>query len=273
MFRFTIFLIAYLFAGSLSAKDITNPASKSSAGSAESPFSDEVMSYVEANVLATFFHEVGHALIDKLNLPIYAREEDAADYFAVILTEYLLPEDQAELVTWASADQFLQANHRFGRADPYYAGVHSLDLVRYYNTICIYYGGDVDLRDDFAIENGLPASRMETCEEERWMAERAWGEVIESIVREEPGFDWLVIDEYAESNNKYVLESHRVVEDAVKMLNEQFALRSKVRVRLTECGEDNAFYDPSGLKILMCNELVPPLSRRIEEIVAPNANR
>ena len=35
-----------------------------------------VMSYVEANVLATMYHELAHALIDGLSLPVFSREED-----------------------------------------------------------------------------------------------------------------------------------------------------------------------------------------------------
>lgn len=271
MNKIIITLILILLPAVGFSKDTTNGTSKSSGpGVSPTAFSDETMRYVEANVLATFYHEVGHALIDKLRLPIYAREEDAADYFAVVLAEYLLRPDRAELVAWASADQYLQMDHKYRNYEPWYAGVHSLDLVRFYNTICLYYGGDVDTRDDFARENGLPEYRMETCEEERQMAEYAWMGVIESIERSEEGSDWLVIDEYANSNNQYVLASHKVIEDAVRMLNTHFSMSSKVRVRMTECNEDNAFYEPNGSKILMCNELVPPLSHRIDNILAPD---
>ncbi len=272
MYRYITTLIIALLASSAFAKNTFNPDAKSSDGATEAEFNSDVMTYVEANVLATLYHEVGHALIDKLNLPIYAREEDAADYFAVLLSEYLLPPDMAEYVTWASADQYLQAHHKYLNYEPYYAGVHSLDLVRYYNTLCIYYGGAPRERYEFAREHGLPETRMDTCQDERRMVEHSWGTVIDTIVREAPGFDWLVIDEYAQSRNEYVIASHKVIEDAVKMLNDQFSLTSKVRVRMTECNEDNAFYDPSGSKILMCNELIPPLSRRRADVEVPNAN-
>ena len=274
MIKFVFTLIILLLPVTGIAKDTSNGTAKSSGpGVSPTAFNDETMRYVEANVLATFYHELGHALIDKLRLPIYAREEDAADYFAVVLTEYLHRPEKSELIAWATADQYLQLDQKYKNYEPWYAGVHSLDLVRFYNTICLYYGGDVDVRDDFAHENGLPEYRMETCEEERDMAQRAWMGVIESIERKERGPDWLVIEEYASSNNQYILASHKVIEGAVNMLNTHFSLKTKVSVRMTECNEDNAFYEPHGSKILMCNELVPPLSRRIDTILAPDANR
>ncbi len=273
MTKYVIMLLAVIFASIASAKNTANTDQKASIGTVELPFSEETMTYVEANVLATFYHELGHAVIDKLRVPIFAREEDAADYFSIILTEYLLPEDQAELVIWASADQYLQIHHKYDHLEPYYEGVHSLDMVRFYNTICLYYGKDVELRDDFADENGLPEYRRQTCAEEREMAEYAWNDVIAEMENGDTEYDWLIIDEFADSNNEYILASHKVIEDAVKMLNERFSVRSKIRVRLTECNEDNAFYDPDSSKILMCNELIPPLSRRIDGILAPNATR
>lgn len=235
----------------------------------ELEFNVDIMAYVEANVLATLYHEIGHALIDKMELPVFAREEDAADTFAIIVTEFLLPPEQAELVTWASADQYLQLNHQAKTYEPDYSDVHSHDLVRFFNTICLYYGGDVDMRDDFAEENGLPDDRAETCEDERMLAERSWMNVLNQIERTEDkadNFDWLIIDEMAESTNEYVIASHKVIEDAVAMFNQRFSTDFKIRVRMTDCDEDNAFYEAYGSKILMCNELIPPLSRRIDDL-------
>ena len=34
--------------------------------------------FVEANILSVFYHELGHALIDIMALPVFGQEEDAA---------------------------------------------------------------------------------------------------------------------------------------------------------------------------------------------------
>ena len=45
----------------------------------------------------TVLHEVGHAVIDMLDLPVLGREEDAADFFSVYILTQFLPEDAHRL--------------------------------------------------------------------------------------------------------------------------------------------------------------------------------
>ena len=217
-----------------------------------------VMSYVEANVLATMYHELAHALIDGLSLPIFSREEDAADTFVVVITDQFFDADQAEQLTWASADQYARDAEEAEKKGRELAvwDTHSLDLQRYYNLICLYYGGDVDLRDDFADDNGLPNDRAETCEEERELAERSWGAVLNGIKRTQDGPDWIVLDEDVDTlGNSYVLAAQSVIRKEVARLNERFAPDFEVKVVIENCNEENAFYSPGEGKITMCNEL------------------
>ena len=104
----SILVSASLVASMGVAKDTGNAGTKVQASAVEIPFSIDTMQYVEGNVLATFYHEVGHALIDQLSLPVFAREEDAADSFALVLTEKIHNRTRAEQITWASADQYRQ---------------------------------------------------------------------------------------------------------------------------------------------------------------------
>lgn len=217
-----------------------------------------VMSYVEANVLATMYHELAHALIDGLSLPIFSREEDAADTFVVVITDQFFNAAQAEQLTWASADQYARDAEEAEKKGRELAvwDTHSLDLQRYYNLICLYYGGDVDGRDDFADDNGLPHDRAETCEDEREQAERAWGSVLDDIKRTRAGPDWIVLDEDVDTlGNSYVLAAQSVIRKEVARLNERFAPDFEVKVVIENCNEENAFYSPGEGKITMCNEL------------------
>ena len=56
---------------------------------------EATQAHVEANLLGIFYHELGHALIDVLNLPIFGQEEDAADVLSVFLIDALYEEDSA----------------------------------------------------------------------------------------------------------------------------------------------------------------------------------
>ncbi len=217
-----------------------------------------VMSYVEANVLATMYHELAHALIDGLSLPIFSREEDAADTFVVVITDHFFDAEQAEQLTWASADQYARDAEEAEKKGRELAvwDTHSLDLQRYYNLICLYYGGDVDARDDFADENGLPHDRARTCEEERALADASWGAVLDDIKRTQAGPDWIILDEDVDTlGNSYVLAAQAVIRQEVARLNERFDPEFEIKVVIENCNEENAFYSPGEGKITMCNEL------------------
>lgn len=244
----------------MAGKNPGNNQGKGGTASKEIPFSIDTMAYVEGNVLATFYHELGHALIDRMNLPVFAREEDAADSFALVLTELLHDRAQAEQITWASADQYLQLARKSKGAELDFSDTHSLDMVRFYTLICLYYGGDISARDDFAEDNGLPDDRADVCEEERDMANHAWGNVLKRIERRKDGPDWLTIGKVDESADEYVIAAQQVLRDAVVVLNKLYAPKFRIRLDMTDCDEDNAFYDPDGSTIIMCNEYIPPLT-------------
>jgi len=245
-------------------KDTGNAQSKGQAGVVEIPFNVDTMEYVQGNVLATFYHELGHALIDQLSLPVFAREEDAADSFALVLTELIHSPSVAEKITWASADQYVQLARQAKGYETDYSDNHSLDMVRYFDLICLYYGGDVNNRDDFADDNGLPEDRADTCEEERDLVDYSWGGVLSEIERKKASSDWLVIGDVDDSDNEYVIAAQKVIRDSVEDLNRRFSPKFRLVVDLTDCGEDNAFYEPNDVKIIMCNEYVPPLTRRTD---------
>lgn len=107
-------------------------------------------------IVDVFLHETGHAILQLLDIPIFAREEDAADYIALIIMLEFSKEDTRRLILGASiiaghdAKQE-QENHPSLRT---LADMHSLPAVRYFNRWCMAYGMDPVLFAD-AIELGL----------------------------------------------------------------------------------------------------------------------
>ena len=63
--------------------------------------------FVQANVLAIFYHELGHAVIDLQQVPIFGQEEDAADVFSIFLIDALFEPDSAEALAYDTALGFL----------------------------------------------------------------------------------------------------------------------------------------------------------------------
>jgi len=258
--------VACLIAAPTFAKNSDNSAGKSGGSSARVPFSIDKMSYVEGNILATFYHELGHALIDNMNLPVYAREEDAADNFALVLTEAIHDSLRAEQITWASADQYLEIARASKGIPLDYSDTHSPDMMRYYTLICLYYGANIQKRQGFANDNKLTEGRAPFCEDERAMAQKAWGSVLHRITRHKEGSDWLFIGLVDESDNPYVIAAHKVILDSVAQLNSLYDPDFTLSVDMTNCDEDNAFYSAEEQKIIMCNEYVAPLVRSAPDL-------
>lgn len=43
--------------------------------------------FIEANLISICYHELGHALIDVMDLPVFGQEEDAADTASIVLID------------------------------------------------------------------------------------------------------------------------------------------------------------------------------------------
>ncbi|HBN29834.1 MAG TPA: hypothetical protein DD416_01080, partial [Rhodobacteraceae bacterium] len=70
-------------------------------GAAQSLDADQE-DYIRANAIFFLYHELGHALIDILKLPVFGREEDAADVMGVVLSETINPVEDTETIMLAA---------------------------------------------------------------------------------------------------------------------------------------------------------------------------
>lgn len=204
--------------------------------------------YVDANLLSIFYHELGHALIDMLDLPVFGQEEDAADTASILLIDALYSEDAAQEIAANAAFGFLDEAAMSDGAEPQWWGVHGPDLQRYYNLVCLFYGADTDARADLAEDLDLPTERAESCEEEFELAADSWGSVFDEIM-DDSGGETLVYDSAGDSWTDIVIALE------VEALNETLRLPALLTVRVEPCNEANAFYDPNDRSITMCTEL------------------
>lgn len=119
-------------------------------------------------------HEVGHALIDVLDIPVAGREEDAADQFAAFLLLHLGS---------VGAEGALSAAYFFGLMHQAQAGAgrdypfwdeHSMDAQRFYNILCWLYGSDPARYGGLVADGWLPQERAVRCPEETRRLLRSW---------------------------------------------------------------------------------------------------
>lgn len=230
---------------------------------AEFRYSDpvEVQEYVESNLLGIFYHELGHALIDILDLPIFGQEEDAADVLSVFLLDAFWEEETAVQLAYDTAFGFLgEAEDRLAAGEePAYWDVHGPDLQRYFNLVCVFYGANPDERDDVAYDLGLPEERAEYCPEEYDQANGSWGGVLDELLHPNGGKSIRIGDVEAKSDGANL--TYDVIATEVDALNEEFRLPDRLTVSVLPCGEANAFYDPEYREIVMCTEFADYLAQ------------
>jgi hypothetical protein len=211
--------------------------------------------FVEANLLGIFYHELGHAMIDLMQLPVFGQEEDAADVASILLIDALFEPETALALAYDAAFGF--AAEAMLREDEEYEiawwDSHGPDEQRFYNTVCIFYGADPDLRDDFAEDMGLPEERADICIEEFELAWDSWGPVIDELA--ESDGDPLV---YWTDEDSFLAD---LMASEVEELNQIFLWPEELEVVVEACGEANAFYDPLIPAVIMCAEFEPHLRR------------
>ncbi len=125
------------------------------------------------SVMHTLFHELAHALIYMHDIPVIGKEEDAADGLAtILLIEFF--DDGAEIAI-SAADLFdLESEDivEFEEAD--FWDDHSLDLQRFYSTLCHVYGSNPTKYATLIKEVGFSEYRAETCINEYENILRSW---------------------------------------------------------------------------------------------------
>ena len=133
-----------------------------------------------------FLHEMGHALVDKLNLPITGKEENAVDELAMIL----LMSDTTDATYFAAIEGAVQFYHDALEEDlsafPYY-DTHAPSLERYYDMLAIIVGAYPATSDEFVGENNkfkLHPDRADNAEYEYNRKLNSWKTILGTAWRE-----------------------------------------------------------------------------------------
>ncbi|MEP1614344.1 MAG: DUF4344 domain-containing metallopeptidase [Roseobacter sp.] len=218
--------------------------------------------FVEANILSIFYHELGHAIIDLMNVPIFGQEEDAADVMSVLLIDWLYNEEDAQAIAYDSAFGYLNDPNQTEEV-PYW-DLHGPDEQRFFNHICVFFGANPEEREDLADDLGLPDERAETCPDEYDQANNSWGAIFDEMENHTESVSMVFKAGRA-------LDEHiavQLLEDEVRHMNEDLKLPQKVTVEVVDCGEANAFYDPESVTITFCSEFVGHLEE-IYDVLFP----
>jgi hypothetical protein len=127
----------------------------------------------------TCLHEFAHAIFDMLKVPVFGREEDAADQVSACIMLHLGKAEARRLIggtayaykTEAEAAIVPTAVKQFG-------DTHGTPAQRFYNLLCIAYGADAQLFADMVEEAHLPKERTDNCQDEYRQVAHAYEKLI-----------------------------------------------------------------------------------------------
>jgi hypothetical protein len=125
-------------------------------------------------------HEAGHAVFDMLEVPIFGREEDAADQFSAYIILNFAPLEARSLIRSIAYLGAKEAKDAMAKGTDLksFADSHGLPAQRYFNTLCIAYGSNSRAYRDAVTRGELTEDRAEGCEYEYEALERAFDKLI-----------------------------------------------------------------------------------------------
>ena len=112
-------------------------------------------------------HEMGHAMFDLLDVPVFGRSEDAADQFATYIMLQFGKDQAHRLISGAAHSYHKYLLHAKVTAPlAAFSDAHSPPATRFYNMVCLAYGADPVLFADVVTDDYLPKERASSCKRE-----------------------------------------------------------------------------------------------------------
>jgi hypothetical protein len=137
---------------------------------------EQVPEAIEGAAAFILSHELGHALVDVLDLPVTGREEDAVDQLAAYV---LLGSGNGRhaLVSW------MNSLRQEGDVFAAMSDEHSLTGQRQFNLMCWMYGADPGRNADLVAYGHLPLPRAQRCPAEYQQLRRSWDRILAPHLR------------------------------------------------------------------------------------------
>ena len=129
-------------------------------------------------VFFVFYHEMGHALIHVLDLPVTGKEEDAVDQLSTLILAD--GTDEGEKAVLDGARWFiLEEDQNDTDIDQLaFWDEHSLGKQRFYNVLCWLYGHDEKKYDFLVKKEVLPEERAVRCPGEFAQIDKSWNKLL-----------------------------------------------------------------------------------------------
>lgn len=144
----------------------------------ENSTAEELNQYTADVVIHTLYHEITHALIDILALPITGKEENVADELGVLFIIDTFENGSEIALTAAEFFAFEGSEiEEFYEEDLF--AEHALDDQRFFNVLCLAYGaGENENIEAVMQEIEISEDQLSLCEETFYQRYQAWGTIL-----------------------------------------------------------------------------------------------
>jgi putative metallopeptidase DUF4344 len=221
-----------------------------------------LVEFVAGNMLFVLLHELGHAAVAEMGIPVLGKDEDAADSFAATRLIRLGGNFSDQVVADSAKGWFMsdRRNKKEGDPVPYY-DAHGLDLQRAYQFVCYLVGSNEDKFKSLADETKLPSDRQQSCKGDYTKALNAWDAVLKPH-RRAPDQPKTEIDvTYGDGKGKQLeviakaSREIKLLEPVAQLAADQFAWPVPLALEMQSCGFINAAWVASTHKLTLCYEL------------------
>jgi hypothetical protein len=222
---------------------------------------ENLVEFVIGNTLFVLLHEMGHATVQELRIPVLGREEDTADNFAILRMLKVGTEMSHRILVEATRGWFLSdlRDRRDGESLVFY-DEHSLDKQRAYQIVCLMFGSAPKQMADLAKMTKLPPERQDTCQDDYENVSWSWETVLKTYQRSEEqpktkidvvyGDGKVDLASYAQG-----FRSVRLLEMVAERAAEEFKWPTPFTLEMQSCGVVNAHWVQSARKLTVCYEL------------------
>ncbi|MEJ0075637.1 MAG: DUF4344 domain-containing metallopeptidase [Alphaproteobacteria bacterium] len=218
----------------------------------------QLVEFIIGNTLFVLSHEMGHGVINEMNMPVLGREEDAADSFA-ITTAIRMNTKFSERVLEEQIKGLLFSTKQAKKEGdaPAFYDEHGLDPQRAYNIVCYMYGSDPKKYKQLAKDSKLPEERQESCVWDYKNVAWSWDEMLKPHLRkpDQPKVDIKInyVDSKKYAVQQQVLRHTGLFEALAAHLADRYAWPNPFVMEARECGEANARWRQRTLTL--CYEL------------------
>lgn len=220
----------------------------------------EIIRFAAGNLLFVVLHELGHALITEMGLPVLGREEDAADAFAAVAMLRMNDEFSGRVLTEAARGWFMSDRRdRAEKVPMAFYDEHSLSSQRAYQIVCYLVGSDREKFAALATEMDMPEERQVRCTGDYSNALWSWNKVLEGHTRTTQTKTPITVRYHDGGENNGMIErslKHMgLLETVARRASDMYVWRAPFTLVAKTCGETQAAWNLQERTLTICYEL------------------